>query len=493
MPQNITINQGNVSINCISYLNAQRLYSRYFWGIYGNVSSLNTAFLSHGQKQGGIKRKRKTGSLNVEFLLRRIKLKKVFFKLATVILLAILLSGMALAADKVTLTLMWQNSGVDSGENWMRDTVELFQELHPHIEFELMDNTWGDQYLTQITTMMATGRTPDIFATWTSGRMEPFVEAGRMHNLLPLLESDPEFYDFLQAGPLASTTFGGGVYAIPYNLNAEFIYYNKNVFDNLGLSIPTTWDEFLNIIKVTLENDITPIALGNSEIWTGTIPFMMFASRIGGLEAIEETMRGERPWTDPIFIEAGQLLQDLLSQGAFGENVNGISPNEARGKFMTDQAAMWINGTWEIPTFSHQMGDDRYGIFSFPEIPGGKGRSDEQIVFADQAYAIGANSDDKDEAWEFLKFIFSPERQEALVRSNTLPATKVEVDPATANPHIVEALNLMANASGTMFPWDIPLGPFLGAEINKAVQLLYMGEAPEQVFQQFQRTVEDHK
>lgn len=412
---------------------------------------------------------------------------------ATVAVLLVLISGSVLSAEKVTLTVMWQNSGVDTGENWMRDTIELFQELHPDIEFELMDNTWGDQYLTQITTLMATGRTPDVFATWTSGRMEPFVEAGRLYNLLPRLENDPEFYEFLQAGPLASTTFDGGVYAIPFNLNAEFIYYNKQVFDKLGLSVPETWDDFLNIITVTAENGIIPIALGNAEIWTGTIPYMMFAERIGGLAAIEETMRGERQWTDPMFIEAGHLLQDLIRRGAFEPNVNGISPDEARGKFMAGQAALWINGTWEIGTLSHQMGLENFGVFSLPEIPGGKGLISEQIVFADQAYAIGENSKHKDEAWEFVKFIFSPERQEQLVKSNTLPATKVEVDPESANPHIVGALNLMANATGTMFPWDIPLGPFLGTEINKAVQLLYMGETPESVFQQFQRTVQENQ
>ena len=164
--------------------------------------------------------------------------------LVLAVLLSLVVTGAVWAQEKVTLTIMWQNAGVDSTDNWMRDTLTLFQEQNPNVEFELMDNTWGDQYLTQITTLMATGRTPDVFATWTSGRMEPFVEAGRMYDLKPLLEQDPEFYNFLQAGPLASTTFDGGIYAIPYNLNGEFIYYNKQVFADLGLTVPETWEDF---------------------------------------------------------------------------------------------------------------------------------------------------------------------------------------------------------------------------------------------------------
>ncbi len=411
--------------------------------------------------------------------------------LVLAVLLSLVVTGAVWAQEKVTLTIMWQNAGVDSTDNWMRDTLTLFQEQNPNVEFELMDNTWGDQYLTQITTLMATGRTPDVFATWTSGRMEPFVEAGRMYDLKPLLEQDPEFYNFLQAGPLASTTFDGGIYAIPYNLNGEFIYYNKQVFADLGLTVPETWEDFLNIIKTTKENGIIPIALGNAEIWTGAIPFMMIAERVGGLEAINETLAGERKWTDEIFVRSGEVLQELMNMGAFEPNVNGIKPDEARSKFVMGQAALWINGTWEISILNAQMGPENYGIFSLPEIPGGKGSIDHHIVFADQAYAIGANSEHKDVAWSLLKFMFSQERQEAVVRSNVLPATKVEVDPATADARLVEALDLMAGASGTMFPWDIPLGTFLGTELNKAVQLLYMGQSPASVMQQFQRTVDD--
>lgn len=416
-------------------------------------------------------------------------MKKSMCLLLVVVLLTAV-SGLAVA-ENVTLTLMYQNSGQETGENWMDDTIAMFQELHPEIQFELMNSTWGDQYLTQITTLMATGRTPDVFATWTSGRMAPFVEANRMADLRPFLENDPEFYSFLQEGPLASTTFGDGIYAIPHNLNSELIYYNKQVFDDLGLDVSETWDDFLHMIKVTKENGIIPIALGNAEIWTGTIIYMMLAERVMGLEAIEETMNGDRLWTDEGFIKTGELLQDLMAMGAFEANVNGISPDEARGKFMSGKAALWINGSWEIGVLNHQMGGENYGIFTMPEYPGGRGSADHQIVFADQAYAIGANCPHKEAAWEFIRFMFSPERQEALVRSQTIPATKVEVDPSTADPRQVEALNLMAGASGTMFPWDIPLGAFLGTEINKSVQLLYMGESPQRVMEQFQQTVND--
>ena len=82
-------------------------------------------------------------------------------------------------------------------------------------------------------------------------------------HLKPLLEQDPEFYNFLQATVYVHNFDGES--AIPYNLNGEFIYYNKQVFADSKLTVPETWED-LNIIKTTKENGIIPIALGNAEI-----------------------------------------------------------------------------------------------------------------------------------------------------------------------------------------------------------------------------------
>ena len=401
-----------------------------------------------------------------------------------------MVSQSAMAKD-VTLTLMYQSSGEETGDRWMEDNVALFQELHPNIKIEVTANTYGDQYLTQITTMMATGRPPDVFASWTLGRLEPFVSAGRVYNLKPELEKDPGFAEFLQQEPLASTTFNGGIYGIPHNLAAELVYYNKEVFDQFGLTVPTTYDEFLNIVEVLKANDIIPIALGNAETWTGTIPYMMITERVGGLDTYERVViEGNGQWTEEPFVKSAELLQELIAMGAFEPNVNGIRPEEARGKFMTGKAGMWMNGTWDIGIMNYNMGVDGYGLFNFPDIPGGKGSRHHYIAFVDQAFCIGENCRNKAEAMEFLKFICSPERQDALVKTGVIPSTHVKVDPAAANPRLVEALDLMASATGLMYPWDIPLGPFLGAEINKTAQLLYMGQDPEQALAQFQQLVD---
>ncbi|NPV54369.1 MAG: extracellular solute-binding protein [Firmicutes bacterium] len=414
---------------------------------------------------------------------------------AVVLLFAVLFTGVSLLsvftfAQPVTLTVMYQNSGQEDDllRDWMNENVALFEKSHQNVKFNVISNATGDEYLTKITAMMAAGNTPDVFQGWTLGRMEPFAKAGRLYDLSKEFKKDPKFAAFLQKEPLQSTTFNGGVYGIPATLDGEFIFYNKKVFKKLGLSKPETYEDFLRIINVCKANGIIPIALGNKEIWIGTIPYMMLAERIGGLEAYRATvMEGTGKWTDTPFIEAGRKLQEWIKMGAFEPDVNGIPPEEARAKFINGKAAMYFMGTWEIAGLTSRMGVDGFGIFNLPDIKGGKGSSKHYLIIPNVAFSIGQNSQHKDVAVEFLKFIFSPERQRKFAKLGFIPTTKVSIDPAEANPIQVEALNAFASATGTMYPWDVPLGPALGKELNNTTQLLYAGVSPEKALAQLER------
>lgn len=92
---------------------------------------------------------------------------------------------------KVTLQLMFpKNSGsADPRAQWMHDNVEAFKKVEPNINFDVIDNTSGDNYLTTVTTRMAANDVPDIFQTWTLERLRPFAESNRVYDLTEFLNS----------------------------------------------------------------------------------------------------------------------------------------------------------------------------------------------------------------------------------------------------------------------------------------------------------------
>lgn len=397
-------------------------------------------------------------------------------------------------AEKVTLRVMLAKDPTkDLYFDWMSENMKLFKEKNPHIEFDVTANASGDQYLTVVTTEMAANNVPDIVQGWTLERMRPFVESGRLLDLREAIESDPEWKGFLQEEPLKATTFDGGIYGIPSTLDSEIIYYNKDVFEKYNLQEPQTYEEFLNIVKTLKENGIIPMTVPNKDSWTGTIPYMMIAERIGGLEAYQNiVMDHKEPWTSEPLIQAANTLQELVELGAFEKDVNSVHTSESEAKLAEGKAGMFAMGTWRIPSLYENLGD-KLGIFNFPDIAGGKGSKDHYLIIPNVSLSIAKETKHKEEAIAFLKFAFSQERQEALAKLGFLTTTKVKTNKEEVNPIAVELQESLANSTGSMYPWDVPLGAFMGAELNNATQILYMGKDPKEVFGDLQKKQDNQK
>lgn len=402
----------------------------------------------------------------------------------------------ASSGKKVTLQVMYlkESGTTDKKAQWMQENIDLYKSANPNIDFEVVDNTGGDNYLTAITTRMAANNVPDLFETWTLERLRPFAEANRLYDLTDFLNSDEDLKSKFSDDALNATSFNGKTYAMPLTQDLEIVYYNKDVFQKYNLQVPQTYDELLNIIDVLKSNDIVPITLPNKEPWMGTIPYMMIAERIGGMDIYNNTVVNKTgSWTDNPFIEAAAMLQDLVKRGAFDKNVNNLTRPESEIKLSEGKAGMYIGLTSAANENLIDSLGDKLGFFNFPDVPGGKGSKDHYLMTPTIAYSVGADTKHPEEVKAFLKFIYSNERQLALAKVGSTLAYKVKTQPGDL-PEINEELEKASkSATGSMYFWDMPLGAFMGKELNNTTQSLYMGVDPQQAFSSLQKSAESEQ
>jgi len=422
-------------------------------------------------------------------------------KLAACLLIAVLCISAPLFAGGQTeagetqkdMVIMFPYDANSPVTEWHNENVELFEQQHPDVNFDIISSSTGDEYLTQVTAKMASGDDIDLLQGWTLARMEPFAEAGRLMDLQPIFDEDPEFRAQLQDDPLAATTFDGGVYGIPLELAVEGIFYNKAIFEEAGISVPKTYAEFVDSFAAIRDAGYIPIALGNTDAWIGTIPYMMLVERIGGMETYEKTvMEGTGSWTDKPFVEAAEELQRWMELGAFEPNVNGIPAVEGVARFQNGEAAMFFMGSWSLPAFIEDLGDD-LGMFNLPAMEGGEGSENHWIIIPNQSISIGGNTRYPKASADFLKFMFSEERQMELAKRGLLVTSKVELSAEETNPVQAYLLDALANATGAMYPWDVPMGSNMGAELNNATANFYDGADPEEVLSELQRISETER
>ena len=68
-----------------------------------------------------------------------------------------------------------------------------------------------------------------------------------------------------------------GIYAVPYAANAAGILYNKDMFEENGWEIPTTWNEFISLCETIEESGKHPLYFGFKDTWTTLAPWNALA------------------------------------------------------------------------------------------------------------------------------------------------------------------------------------------------------------------------
>lgn len=218
----------------------------------------------------------------------------------------------------------------------MKKLVEDYKAANPGVEIEV-DSLNIDQQKIKLKTQAASDSMPDITVVNASAQMEPFVKGGKLAPLNDILDRDG-LGDTFQGGILDYYTFDDQVYALPDGNNVAAIFYNKKLFEEAGVAVPTTFDELLAAVNTFKDKGIVPMTIGEKETWTGSYLFMNIALRLAGPGYLKEVMSGGKSFTDPAFVESIAKMQELIQAGGFQEGATSYNYNMASNLFTTGQA-----------------------------------------------------------------------------------------------------------------------------------------------------------
>jgi raffinose/stachyose/melibiose transport system substrate-binding protein len=396
-------------------------------------------------------------------------------------------------AQPVTIT-FWYQADVASPNNpwvvWYSSVLKTFAEKYPNIKVEPTVVSDGNEYLNKISTAMAAGNSPDVFKTWLSGRLEPFVTAGRVQPLNDIIDKSPALKKVLNMAYLDTGTFNGKIYAIPVSLTDEVIFYNKAIFQKCGLSIPKKWDDLIAVVKSLKANGFIPDALGNKSAWRGSMPYMAIFDRMNGAALYNEVVvQHKAKWDDPAFVRAAEYLVKYRDAGAYADNFNSLSSSEGTAMFTSKKAGMLFTLTGDISTLGPALGSD-LGFFDYPVIPApaGTGKKGGSLINKDNGFAIGSNSAHKEEAATLFKHIFSQASQKTIAELGDLIAcVNIDYDKSKVHPILSDLAKFIKTADYPIIPWDNPLGVNIGKEFNLTTQAILGGANPKEAFQKLQK------
>ena len=286
----------------------------------------------------------------------------------------------------------------------MEDMVKRFGDLNPDLNIELtvIDR---EAYKTQIRNFL-TANPPDVANWYAANRMRPYIDAG-------LFEDVSDLWEGKIGTELASTkgalTVDGKQYGVPYTYYQWGVYYRQDIFEKFGLSAPSTWAEELANCQVLLDNGVKCYTIGTKFLWTAGGWFDYMNMRTNGFEFHMKLASGEVSWTSDEVRAAFANWRQLIDMGAFIENHQTYSWQEALPFMIKGDAAAYLMGNFAVAAMREGgLSDDQLSFYQFPTIVEG-------IALAEDAptdtFHIPTGAVNKENARAFLEFVTSAENQ----------------------------------------------------------------------------------
>ena len=312
--------------------------------------------------------------------------------------------------ESVTITYFTFSAAPDHLED-LDEMIQIFEQAHPGIKIKV-ETAAFDDYFTKLQTLIAGGTAPDVFEL-NYENFVSFAAKGVLLNLDPLAEAD-EAFDPAIFYPRAygAFNFNGMQLGLAETFSTVLLFYNKDLFDQAGLSYPTedwTWEDAVAAAKELTDAGVWGLHSG--------IQFWEFYKKAAqnGCSLFNED-KTEVTINAPECIEALETMVGFVTEDE-------VMPSDAEMGGMSDgdlfkagKIAMDVTGIWMFAAF--QDAPFEWDIQVEP------GLKQHATHFFTNAVSVFAATEHPQEAWEWVKFFTSsPEMAQIRVASGwELPA-----------------------------------------------------------------------
>ncbi|MEV4969907.1 ABC transporter substrate-binding protein [Streptomyces scopuliridis] len=332
------------------------------------------------------------------------------------------------SGQKVTLTVAeWTNPGA---VEFTKELNAEFEKAHPGVTVKLQTAPTANAAWQQLWNSMLQSKSVDVLAQFAPtqqgfapdytnlkpGGSSALVASGQLTDLKdqPFMKKyDPE----VQA---AAVGYRGGVYGVmaAQYVGAGGLWYKKDLLAKHGLSVPTTYQEFLDACEKLKKAGITPIFVSAKDgmhggVWQGIANQMIMKGRqpSESVKVSEDRAtafwKGTQSWTDPVYREISKRHTKIMEY--IEPNASGVSQQTAPGVWATraDDYPFLLDGSWDGLTIQQANPKLNLGFFT---LPGTDDPAANRVAFKpDLTWVVPTSSRHKDLAMEWLAMFSEPD------------------------------------------------------------------------------------
>ena len=337
------------------------------------------------------------------------------------------------------VTLKWAIWDEATTQYW-GDIKKAYEDSHPGVTIEMVDLGSTD-YMTVLATELSGSGTD--FDVVTIKDVPGYATLVQKNSILPL--DDYIAADGVDLGKYAGATdqviVDGKLYELPFRNDFWVIFYNKDLFDEKGVSYPTndmTFDEY-----DALAREVTDTSFGSQIYGTHYHTWRSTVQLFGVLDGKHSILDGNYEFTKPYYEMVLNQEKDGVCRTYNDLKTEGLHYSAA---FSGGDVAMMNQGSWFIATLITNLASGEYdadlcgnwGIVKYPHAEGVEAGSTLGTI---TGLSVTSATDTPDEAWEFVKWVSGEEGAAVMASSGNFPAIMTN-----------EVMNLITGMDG--FPTD---------------------------------------
>lgn len=374
------------------------------------------------------------------------KQTRSFLRFLALLLMPLLLLGASALAQDQPVVLDWVNDAPwhQEGQDALGDAA--VEAIGIDINTVMFSST--DAFQATVRGALPTDSAFPLFDWWFGYRMKDLVDAGLLADVTDIWQTHIDNGEY-PASLMNSFGFDGHAYALPKLINYWVVYYNKHVFEQYGLNVPTTWDEFMAVADTLKSNGVTPF--GQDVVSCRWCSFIWFEELLVRTDPAlyQSLMTGDTAYNDPQVVAVMEQWRDLIDAGYFSQPGE-IDFDTSADSFANGDFAMLLMGDWwtaNIERAGLAAGED-YGIFVMPGITDAGNRS---LIIEGRPVLIAENSPQRDDALKFADYFMGVEGQTIWATTGKVNSPNLLVAEETRPAHLLELANAVANGDYDLY------------------------------------------
>lgn len=315
---------------------------------------------------------------------------------------------------------------------------------------------------------------PDVAYIGSGGPfMVASAKAGKLLDMLPYAKEAGWQENMDWALVEIYNDLGGPVCGVPYEYADVGAYYNKDLFQQLGLQVPKTWEEFEKLLATLKANGHTPFAVGGLDSWPLGHYFTLLVHLTTAYEPIHDiwTLQPDGDNTAEGFVQAMTIVKDWADKGYFNQDPLAVSMADALDLFVTGKTAMMIAGTWNTADIVANA-DFEAGYFPVPMVDASlPWRS---MLGPNNFWVIPKSSKVAEVALAYVDYMLSQEAAEGMWELGMIPMYKFAQAPQATSGLQLDIYQAAQVVAPGHYIWQN--NHEVQAEVDNAVARVVAGE-----------------